>query len=145
MQLEETSTEQSSCVEAVKVLCKGVNCSVRQCWGQGGRQSNRSQEQPVHTVCHQLSCRRWLLPSDMSINHSVMSGYRLVMPMTSKLIIFYNFIISFLPVFFLAPSTAYRILVPHQGSLEGKLTVLETAPPESLKNSTFWQTFVRKW
>ena len=96
MQLEETSTEQSSCVEAVKVLWKGVNCSVRQCWGEGGRQSNRSQEQPVNTVCHQLSCRRWLLPSDMYINLSLMSGYNLVMPVTSRLTIFYNFIISFL-------------------------------------------------
>ena len=138
MQLEETSTEQSSCVEAVKVLWKGVNCSVRQCWGEGGRQRNRSQEQPVHTVWHQLSCRRWLLPTDMSISHSLMSGYKLVTPMTSRLTIFYNFIISFLPVFSLAPSTACRNLIPHQGSLEGKLRVLKTVPPENLKNSTFY-------
>ena len=99
-------------LEAVKLLCKGVNCSVRQYWGEGGRQRNRSQEQPVNNVWHQLSSRRWLLPSDMSINHSLMSGYKLVMPMTSRLTIFYNFIISFLPFFFLAPSTAYRFLVP---------------------------------
>ena len=145
MQLEEVSTEQSSCVEAVKVLWKGVNCSVKQCWRECGRQSNRSQEQPVNTVRHQLSSRRWLLPSDMSIHHSLMSGYKLVMPMTSRQTIFYNFIISFLPVFSLAPSTDCRNLIPHQGSLEGKLRVLKTAPPENLKNSTFWQTFVGKW
>ena len=67
-----------------------------------------------------------------------MSGYKLVTPMTSRLTIFYNFIISFLPVFSLAPSTACRNLVPHQVSLEGKLRVLKTVPPENLKNSTFY-------
>ena len=120
MQLEEISTEQSSCVEAVKVLWKGVNCSVKQCWREGGRQSNRSQEQPVNTVRHQLSSRRWLLPSDMSIHHSLMSGYKLVMPVTSRLTIFYKFIISFLTFLFSSPSTAYRFLVPQPKLPGGK-------------------------
>ena len=142
MQLE-TSTEQSSSVEAVKVLCNRVNCSVRHYWGEG-RQRNRSQEQPVNTVRHQLSCRRWLLPSDMYINHSLMSGYKLVMPMTARLTIFYNFIISFLNCFFWHPPQLIGYKFLNQGSLKEKLRVLTTAPTENSQNSTFWQTFPRK-
>ena len=50
---------------------------------------------------------------------------------------FLQFIISFLPFFSLAPSTAYRILVPQPGSLEEKLRVLTTAPQKSLRIPPF--------
>ena len=150
---QKPSQNRAPVLEAVKIQCKGVDCSVKQDRGEGGRKSNRSQAQPDSTTCSQLPWRTGVLPPHTDTNHSLVIGYKLVILVASGLLIYHRFRDSFLPVSFGwrgLHSTACRILVPWpgiHGTWASHTGSMESIPLDcqGSRNSTFWQSFPEKW